>query len=139
VVKTVHKSKETLKECFEKLQITRNEATMSSHRTALYDEWQRLKIWTNIFHCIMPHLYTLYNQLPHGNDNSTSTYKERMNCLTCLPQTQSSFSHSQTGKPSSKEKERHYTKPYLRKTACAILLSIRWKWSARSPISSKVV
>jgi len=29
---------------------------------------------------------------------------------------QSSFSHSQMGKPSSKEKERNYTKPYLWKT-----------------------
>jgi len=75
-----------------------------------------LNFGLTFFHCIMPHLYTLYNQLPHGNANSTSTYKEGINCLTCLPQTQSSFSHSQTGKPSSKEKERNYTKPYLWKT-----------------------
>jgi len=135
VVNTVYKNKETLKECFEKLQITRNEATVWA-ATGLHCMMndKGLNFGLTFFHCIMPHLYTLYNA------SSTSTCNEGMNCLTCLPQTQRKFLQPlPNGKtlPQRKRKELHKTLSL--ENRCAILLSIRWKWSVLSPVSSKVV
>jgi len=99
-----------------------------------------LNFAVTIFHCITPHLYTLYNQLPHGNANSTSTCNEGMNCLTCLPQTQTKFLQPlPNGKTLLQRKRKELHKTLSLENRCAILLSIRWKWSALSPISSKIV
>jgi hypothetical protein len=66
---------ETLKECFEKLQITRNEVTVWAATGLLCMMNDKgLNFGLTFFHCTMPHLYTSYNQLPHGNANSTSTF-----------------------------------------------------------------
>jgi len=50
VVNTVYKSKEIQKECFEKLQITRNEATVRAATGLLcMINDKGLKFWANIF------------------------------------------------------------------------------------------
>ena len=117
-VNTVYKNKETLKECFEKLQSMRKEATVRAATGMLCMMTDKgLNFRLTFFHCIMPHLYTLYNQLQCSNANSTSTYNAGMNFLSDHHRhKQSSLSHSQMGKFSSNEKERNYTKPYLWKT-----------------------
>jgi hypothetical protein len=73
MVFTVYKNKDTLKECFEKLQINRNQATVQAASGLLHTMTAKdFNFWLTFFHCIMPYVSVLYNQLQSHSANSTS-------------------------------------------------------------------
>lgn len=63
----------SLTESFEKLVINRNYSAMKMATGTLYTEWPGFQLWLKCFHCIMPQVDILYNQLQHDNGNSSST------------------------------------------------------------------
>jgi hypothetical protein len=73
LVFTVYENKETLKECFEKLKIDRNQATVQAATGLPHTMNEKdFNFWLTFCHYIMHYVSVLYNQLQRHSAFSTS-------------------------------------------------------------------
>ena len=109
LVNTVYENKETLKECFENLQINRNQATVQAATGLLHMmNNEDFNFWLTFFHYIVPYVDVLYNQLQHHNTNSTSIYNavnEFLEAIVTEINNIPSATHQEENPPPAKERK----------------------------------